>query len=110
MSTEPLSPRRRHLIVGGMAVAAAPALFNIARAQAGPIGAKVAAFTAQRRGRDGERGGECKFAQHGATPDARVFPFANGWTTSLLWQGKAGRARNPRQDDFSGRPSSSSSA
>ena len=37
MSTEPLSPRRRHLIVGGMAVAAAPALFNIARAQAGPI-------------------------------------------------------------------------
>ncbi len=37
MSTEPLSPRRRQLIVGGAAIAAAPALFNIARAQAGPI-------------------------------------------------------------------------
>ena len=37
MSNRLLSPRRRQLIVSGTAIAAAPALFNIARAQAGPI-------------------------------------------------------------------------
>ena len=37
MTTTPTSPRRRSLIVAGTALAAGPALFHIARAQAAPI-------------------------------------------------------------------------
>lgn len=37
MSLTPANPRRRHIVMAGTAVAAAPALFSIARAQAGSI-------------------------------------------------------------------------